>query len=96
MSLPSIATAGSSKTRKTDHPAKSLTPQRKHRKLLKDGSGTEVWPEGIEKVFVEGTAFSPSLHVSVLNLIDRSPPVLAVTLGDLLSRPKSLAKSVLG
>ncbi|KAK0503225.1 hypothetical protein EDD18DRAFT_624145 [Armillaria luteobubalina] len=54
MSLPSIATVGSSKTRKTDHPAKSLTPQRKHRKLLKDGSGTEVWPEGIEKVFVEG------------------------------------------
>ncbi|KAG7452550.1 uncharacterized protein BT62DRAFT_925107 [Guyanagaster necrorhizus] len=54
MSLPSMATSGSTKTRKTDHSAKSLTPQRKHRKLLKDGSGTEVWPEGIEKVFVEG------------------------------------------
>ncbi|KAG6911500.1 hypothetical protein DXG01_014574 [Tephrocybe rancida] len=35
-------------------PASSLTPQRKHRKLLKDGSGTEVWPESIEKVFVKG------------------------------------------
>ncbi|KAF9264712.1 hypothetical protein L218DRAFT_1076184 [Marasmius fiardii PR-910] len=36
-------------------PAKStLTPQRKHRKLLKDGSGSEVWPESIEHVFVEG------------------------------------------
>ncbi|KAL0946936.1 hypothetical protein HGRIS_013097 [Hohenbuehelia grisea] len=34
--------------------AKSLTPQRKHRKLLKDGSGSEVWPEAIEKIFVEG------------------------------------------
>ncbi|KAJ8520424.1 hypothetical protein ONZ45_g2780 [Pleurotus djamor] len=34
--------------------SKSLTPQRKHRKLLKDGSGTEVWPEAIEKVFVQG------------------------------------------
>ncbi|TFK42616.1 hypothetical protein BDQ12DRAFT_284507 [Crucibulum laeve] len=34
--------------------SKSLTPQRKHRKLLKDGSGTEVWPESIEKVFVQG------------------------------------------
>jgi hypothetical protein len=33
---------------------KSLTPQRKHRKLLKDGSGAEVWPESIEKVFVQG------------------------------------------
>ncbi|EDR14279.1 uncharacterized protein LACBIDRAFT_292246 [Laccaria bicolor S238N-H82] len=32
----------------------SLTPQRKHRKLLKDGSGTEVWPESIEKIFVQG------------------------------------------
>ncbi|KAJ2921908.1 hypothetical protein H1R20_g15190, partial [Candolleomyces eurysporus] len=27
---------------------------RKHRKLLKDGSGVEVWPEAIEKVFVQG------------------------------------------
>ncbi|KAF9464665.1 hypothetical protein BDZ94DRAFT_456593 [Collybia nuda] len=34
--------------------SKSLTPQRKHRKLLKDGSGTEVWPESIEKIFVQG------------------------------------------
>jgi len=32
----------------------SITPQRKHRKLLKDGSGTEVWPEAIEKIFVQG------------------------------------------
>ena len=34
--------------------AESLTPQRKHRKLLKDGSGVEVWPESIEKIFVQG------------------------------------------
>lgn len=33
---------------------KSLTPQRKHRKLLKDGSGIEVWPESVEKIFVQG------------------------------------------
>ncbi|KAL4067592.1 hypothetical protein J3A83DRAFT_4189377 [Scleroderma citrinum] len=32
---------------------KSLTPQRKHRKLLKDGS-SEVWPEDIERIFVQG------------------------------------------
>lgn len=32
---------------------KSLTPQRKHRKLLKDGS-SEVWPEDVERVFVQG------------------------------------------
>lgn len=31
----------------------TLTPQRKHRKLLKDGS-SEVWPEEIERTFVEG------------------------------------------
>ncbi|RDB21337.1 hypothetical protein Hypma_011570 [Hypsizygus marmoreus] len=35
-------------------PIPSLTPQRKHRKLLKDGSGTEVWPESIESIFVQG------------------------------------------
>lgn len=32
---------------------KTLTPQRKHRKLLKSGEG-EVWSEDVEKVFVEG------------------------------------------
>ena len=31
---------------------KSLTPNRKHHKLLKDGS--EVWSEEVEKIFVEG------------------------------------------
>ncbi|KAK1225577.1 hypothetical protein PQX77_011469 [Marasmius sp. AFHP31] len=35
-------------------PKSTLTPQRKHRKLLKDGSGLEVWPEHIEAIFVEG------------------------------------------
>ncbi|KAG6820592.1 hypothetical protein H0H93_014508 [Arthromyces matolae] len=35
-------------------PTTSITPQRKHRKLLKDGSGVEVWPESIEKIFVQG------------------------------------------
>lgn len=34
---------------------KSLTPQRKHRKLLKDGS-SEVWPEDVERIFVEGSS----------------------------------------
>lgn len=37
-----------------DRLAKSLTPQRKHRKLLKDGTGGEVWPEHIEALFVRG------------------------------------------
>ncbi|KAJ7582747.1 hypothetical protein C8J56DRAFT_864950 [Mycena floridula] len=32
----------------------ALTPQRKHRKLLKDGSGSEVWPEAVEAIFVQG------------------------------------------
>ncbi|KAL0563403.1 hypothetical protein V5O48_018664 [Marasmius crinis-equi] len=35
-------------------PKSTLTPQRKHRKLLKDGSGSEVWPESVEAVFVDG------------------------------------------
>ncbi|KAJ3552557.1 hypothetical protein NP233_g12852 [Leucocoprinus birnbaumii] len=41
--------------------SKSLTPQRKHRKLLKDGSGAEVWPESIEKIFVQGSYTSDDL-----------------------------------
>ncbi|KAI9566461.1 hypothetical protein HD554DRAFT_2025356, partial [Boletus coccyginus] len=41
-----------------DAPTKSLTPQRKHRKLLKDGS-SEVWPEDIERIFVQGPSPSP-------------------------------------
>ncbi|OJA21601.1 hypothetical protein AZE42_01677 [Rhizopogon vesiculosus] len=32
---------------------RTLTPQRKHRKLLKDGS-SEVWPEDVERIFVQG------------------------------------------
>ncbi|TFL07597.1 hypothetical protein BDV98DRAFT_652521 [Pterulicium gracile] len=32
----------------------TLTPQRKHHKLLKDGSGDEVWPQSVESVFVQG------------------------------------------
>jgi hypothetical protein len=33
--------------------SKTLTPKRKHRKMLKDGT-SEVWPEDVEQVFVEG------------------------------------------
>ncbi|KAJ7156005.1 hypothetical protein C8R43DRAFT_998777 [Mycena crocata] len=47
LSTPSVDTSPASSS-------KSLTPQRKHRKLLKDGSGTAVWPEHIESVFVQG------------------------------------------
>ncbi|GBE82224.1 hypothetical protein SCP_0406070 [Sparassis crispa] len=35
-----------------DAPKKSLTPLRKHHKLLKDGS--EVWSHDVEEIFVEG------------------------------------------
>ncbi|VDC06575.1 unnamed protein product [Peniophora sp. CBMAI 1063] len=34
-------------------PKQTLTPSRKHRKMLKNGQG-EVWPEYIEEIFVEG------------------------------------------
>ncbi|KAF8478456.1 hypothetical protein DFH94DRAFT_618671, partial [Russula ochroleuca] len=32
---------------------RNLTPLRKHRKMLKDGT-SEVWPESVEKIFVDG------------------------------------------
>lgn len=47
---------------------KSLTPQRKHRKLLKDGSGAEVWPESIEKIFVQGPSSSATSPFAELGL----------------------------
>ncbi|KAH7916051.1 hypothetical protein BJ138DRAFT_1076232 [Hygrophoropsis aurantiaca] len=40
-------------THDSESARKSLTPQRKHRKLLKDGT-SEVWPEEVEKIFVQG------------------------------------------
>ncbi|GLB34988.1 putative TEA/ATTS domain family protein [Lyophyllum shimeji] len=46
--------SSSSKSRKPDSCTSTLTPQRKHRKLLKDGSGAEVWPESVEAIFVKG------------------------------------------
>ncbi|KAI0321636.1 hypothetical protein OF83DRAFT_1168273 [Amylostereum chailletii] len=53
----SFTSSSSASSRGTRSPAasdhKSLTPQRKHRKMLKDGSA-EVWPEDVENIFVKG------------------------------------------
>jgi hypothetical protein len=38
---------------------RTLTPQRKHRKMLKDGT-SEVWPESVEKIFVDGAVILAS------------------------------------
>lgn len=51
-------------------PAKSLTPQRKHHKLLKDGS--EVWSEDVEKIFVEGSSIVLLFGSLVLNCLRTS------------------------
>ncbi|KAG1756822.1 uncharacterized protein EDB91DRAFT_1094624 [Suillus paluster] len=48
-----MRTSRVSVSRDRDVSPKTLTPQRKHRKLLKDGS-SEVWPEEIERMFVQG------------------------------------------
>lgn len=48
---------------------KTLTPQRKHHKLLKDGS--EVWSEDVEKIFVQGGSASYGPAAPVL-----SPPLI--------------------
>jgi hypothetical protein len=37
-----------------------ITPQRKHHKMLKDGT-SEVWPEDVEKIFIQGTSLFPLL-----------------------------------
>jgi hypothetical protein len=61
----SRASSSTANMKKHDNHPPSITPQRKHRKLLKDGSGTEVWPEAIEKVFVQGMSrnyFSVPFH----------------------------------
>jgi len=49
----STKTSSSKDKRSPDGFTKTLTPQRKHRKLLKDGT-SEVWPEILEEIFVEG------------------------------------------
>jgi len=73
----------------------TLTPQRKHRKLLKDGS-SEVWPEEIERIFVQG--WYPTILLSSLSHPPplRSSRILGITLGHLLSWQKSLEKPILG
>lgn len=50
----------------SDSSKSSLTPQRKHHKLLKDGS--EVWSKEVERIFVEG--FLSMLLVSLASLSD--------------------------
>jgi hypothetical protein len=56
---PSSSRAASSSSSHAQHklkipaPSKTLTPKRKHRKMLKDGT-SEVWPENVERIFVEG------------------------------------------
>ena len=52
--LTSRSSSTSNSSMESDEPSKrkSLTPQRKHHKLLKDGS--EVWSQEVEQIFVEG------------------------------------------
>src|SRR5690606_32657111 len=52
--LDALWSTTASPMKKHDTPTDTLTPQRKHRKLLKDGSDVEVWPESSEKTFVQG------------------------------------------
>jgi hypothetical protein len=68
--------------------SKSLTPQRKHRKLLKSGEG-EVWSEDVEQVFVEGhySIFLKQLAwLAEVNMLCRSASILGVALGHIFSR----------
>ena len=48
----SSSTSNSSMESNEPPKRKSLTPQRKHHKLLKDGS--EVWSQEVEQIFVDG------------------------------------------
>ena len=41
-----------------------ITPQRKHHKMLKDGT-SEVWPEDVEKIFIQGIFSIPSPSIPV-------------------------------
>jgi hypothetical protein len=72
----------------------SITPQRKHRKLLKDGSGSEVWPEGVEKIFVQGSRAASVMSLVPISYPHRPSRVLGVTVGDLFPRTQSMAQSI--
>lgn len=76
----------------SDASVKSLTPQRKHRKLLKDGS-SEVWPEDIERVFVQGPCPLPP-RTRRPHPFSRPPRVLGIPLGNLLPWPQPLEEPV--
>ena len=73
---------------------KTLTPQRKHRKLLKDGSGSEVWPESIEKIFVEGLPYTVFCLVFLSHRINRFAPILGITMGYIFSRSQPMAEPI--
>ena len=45
-----------------------ITPQRKHHKMLKDGT-SEVWPEDVEKIFIQGISILPLPRLPPLNLL---------------------------
>lgn len=75
---------------------KSLTPHRKHHKLLKDGS--EVWSEEVERIFVQGNHppenFSRPAARSFFVRILRSARVLGVSVGHLLPWTQQMAQPV--
>jgi hypothetical protein len=73
-----------------------ITPQRKHHKMLKDGT-SEVWPEDVEKVFIQGISFLPisfHLYPPTILLTRRSPRVLGISMGNLFSWSFTMAEPV--
>ncbi|OJA08045.1 hypothetical protein AZE42_06689 [Rhizopogon vesiculosus] len=72
---------------------KTLTPQRKHCKLLNDGS-SEVWPDNVERIFVQGSSYH--FHPQPSNP-PHSPPLYQVfeSIGNPLGQP-TLAVEVIG
>jgi hypothetical protein len=52
-------------------PPQSVTPLRRHRKLLKKPEGGAVWPENVERAFLLGT-FIPRKLLRIVKIVQQA------------------------
>lgn len=63
---------------------------------VQDGSGSEVWPESLERLFLDGMAvFLIHPRALLITIVfSRIAPVLELSLGNLLPRTEQMAESI--
>jgi hypothetical protein len=62
--------------------------------MLKDGT-SEVWPESVEKTFVDGTVIHYLFLLAILRVRRfRTAAILGISLGHVLAGPKQMAQPI--